>query len=104
VKIPTICRCRFLLYKAVVMQRVSAARHRAGKVGKLTPDPLEMPYGYKFLLLWYRDWSAAPPVPSLPDDPLLALQQSRTSPGRADSQPNPLDVSHRIGHGTPGSI
>ena len=51
--------------------------HPARKVGKITPDPLEMPYGYGVLLTWYRIWSAAPPPrPPLHDHPLLALQRS----------------------------
>jgi len=51
--------------------------HAARQKGKITPDPLEMPYGYGVLLTWYRYWSAAPPKASLLDHPLLTLQGFR---------------------------
>ncbi|HYB62476.1 MAG TPA: hypothetical protein VEH50_13480, partial [Methylomirabilota bacterium] len=50
--------------------------HPARKEGKITPDPLEMPYGYGVLLTWYRIWGAAPSKPPLHDHPLLALQRT----------------------------
>ena len=52
--------------------------HPARKNGKITPDLLEMPYGYGLLLMWYRDWSAAPFKPAAHNDPLLVAPRLRT--------------------------
>ncbi len=61
--------------------RKGDSHHPARKNGKITPDPLEMPYGYGILLTWYRIWSAAPsPKPPLHDHPLLALHRPGRSP------------------------
>ena len=51
--------------------------HPARKNGKITPDPLEMPYGYGVLLTWYRDWSVAPPKPAVHVDPLIEPPSTR---------------------------
>jgi hypothetical protein len=55
--------------------RKGDSHHPARKNGKVTPDPLEMPYSYGVLLTWYRIWSAAPPKPAKHVDPLLVSQR-----------------------------
>ncbi|MGO9640182.1 MAG: hypothetical protein ACLP1Y_02600 [Candidatus Acidiferrales bacterium] len=62
------------------LYRKGDSHHPARKKGKITPDLLEMPYGYDYLLAWYRDWSAAPLKPTLHSDTLLALQRSGKRP------------------------
>jgi hypothetical protein len=51
--------------------------HPSRKKGKITPETLEMPYGYGVLLAWYRNWSAAAPKPSVHADPLFAPPRAR---------------------------
>lgn len=76
------------------LYRKGDSHHPARKKGKITPDALEMPYGYNYLLAWYRDWSAAPPKPALHSDSLLALQRSakrfrrRKHPGKSIERPH----------------
>ena len=56
------------------LYRKGDPHYPARKNGKITPELLEMPYGYGLLLMWYRDWSAARPKPIKHIDPLLPLR------------------------------
>ncbi|HKW26999.1 MAG TPA: hypothetical protein VJN48_14525 [Terriglobales bacterium] len=44
--------------------------------GKITPGPEELPFGYRGLLNWYRDWCLAATSQARQSDPLLSLRGS----------------------------
>ncbi len=47
--------------------------HPAREGAKVTPAPEDVPAAYRYLLAWYRDWSAAAAQSSREGDPLLGL-------------------------------
>lgn len=58
------------------LYRDGDAQHPGRKRGKVTPDRLEMPYGYNGLLDWYGEWRLAAPNSAAQSDLFLALRRA----------------------------
>ena len=50
--------------------------HPGREGAKMTPEPEDIPSGYRALLEWYRDWSEQGTKEATKEDPLLALRGS----------------------------